>query len=119
VFTFSLGKSADDVITKEIACETDGMWMKVPDTKDLSGYMNSYYKLFALGLGDKNNKDFVAWVEPYAFSTGNEMGTTVAAPVYDRSVTPAKFLGVVGMDFTVKFMEEIVGGTDSYTSVLN
>ncbi len=81
--------------------------------------MSSYYKLFALGLGDERNKDFVAWVEPYEFSTGGDMGTTVSAPVYDRSVSPPMFIGVAGVDFTVKFMEEIVGGTDSYASVLN
>ncbi len=74
--------------------------------------MSSYYKLFALGLGDKRNKYFVAWVEPYSYATGGDKGTTVSAPVYDRSVNPPLFIGVVGVDFTVKFMEEIVGGTD-------
>ena len=81
--------------------------------------MSSYYKLFALGLGDERNKDFVAWVEPYAFASFGKMGTTVSAPVYDRSVTPPMFVGVAAMDFTVTYMETIVGGTDSYKSVLD
>ena len=62
-----------------------------------------------MGLGDEDNKDFVAWVEPYDYAHGDEKGTTVSAPVYDRSVNPPMFVGVVGIDFTVKFMEEIAG----------
>jgi len=82
--------------------------------------MSSYYKLFALGLGDTENEDFVAWVEPYPYATGGEMGTTVAAPVYDRSVTPPMFVGVAGIDFTVEFMKEIVGNdADSYNTVVD
>jgi hypothetical protein len=82
--------------------------------------MSSYYKLFALGLGDNANKNFVAWVEPFAFATGGEIGTAVSAPIYDRSVNPPMFVGVVGMDFTVTFMEAVVGaGTDSYKTVLD
>jgi hypothetical protein len=119
IFTYSLSSGADDVLPKEIACHSGGLWAKIPDGEDLSGYMSSYYKLFALGLGDEENKDFVAWVEPYEFATGGEKGTTVSAPVYDRSVNPPMFVGVAAMDFTVKFMEEKVGGTDAYASVLN
>ncbi len=108
------------MLPKEIACHTGGLWAKIPDGNDLSGYMSSYYKLFALGLGDEANKDFAAWVEPYSFATGGEMGTTVAAPVYDRTVTPPMFVGVAAMDFTVEFMKAVVGTTtDSYATVLD
>ena len=80
--------------------------------------MSSYYKLFAMGLGDNANKNFVAWVEPYPFATSGDMGTTISAPVYDRSVSPNMFIGVIATDFTVEFMKEIVGGSDSYNEVL-
>ncbi len=119
IFTYSLGSGSDLVLPHEIACNTGGLWSKIPDGEDLSGYMSSYYKLFALGLGDEENKDFVAWVEPYEFATGGEKGTTVSAPVYDRAVNPPMFIGVAAMDFTVAFMTEIAGGTDSYASVLS
>ena len=83
--------------------------------------MSSYYKLFALGLGDKANKDFVAWVEPFTFATSGDLGTAVSAPVYDRSVNPPMFVGVAAMDFTVKFMQEKVGKyeTETYDILLD
>ena len=97
------------------------MWAKIPDGEDLSGYMSSYYKLFALGLGDAANKDFVAWVEPFTFATSGDLGTAVSAPVYDRSVNPPMFVGVAAMDFTVKFMQEKVGKyeTETYDILLD
>ena len=68
-------------------------------TGDLVSAMSAYYKLFALGLGEGGNEDFAAWVEPYEFaSPAGKMGTTVSAPVFDRSVTPPLFLGVVAND---------------------
>ena len=117
VFTYSLGSGADDVIPKQIACETGGLWAGIPDGNDLSSYMTGYYKLLAMGLGDGANEGFTAWVEPYAFSTGGGMGTTVSAPVYDRSASPPMFIGVAGIDFTVDFMLEVAG--NSYATVLN
>ncbi len=69
--------------------------------------MSSYYKLFALGLGDESNKDFVAWVEPYTYFNSGEQGTTVSAPVYNRNVNPPMLIGIVGVDFTVDFMEAV------------
>ena len=116
VFTYSLGSGADDVVPKAIACETGGIWAGIPDGDDLSSYMTGYYKLLAMGLGDGANEGFTAWVEPYAFSTGGGMGTTVSAPVYDRSASPPMFIGVAGIDFTVDFMQEVAG--DSYEAVL-
>ena len=107
VFTYSLGSGANDVVPKEIACATGGIWAEVPDGDDLSAYMTGYYKLLAMGLNDGVNEGFTAWVEPYAFSTGGGMGTTVSAPVYDRSADPPLFIGVAGIDFTVDFMQEV------------
>ena len=103
---------------KSIACSTNGIWSKIPDHDDIAKYMSSYYKLFAMGLGGDANKDFVAWVEPYPFATSGDFGTAISAPVYDRSVSPNMFIGVIATDFTVEFMKEIVGGSDSYNEVL-
>jgi hypothetical protein len=69
----------------------------------------SYYTLFALGLGQNRNENFVAWVEPYNFATGGVLGTTVSAPVYDRSKDPPIFVGVVGIDFTMAAFNKALG----------
>jgi hypothetical protein len=50
----------------------------------------------------------VAWVEPYNFTNGI-LGTTVSAPVYDRSKDPPIFVGVVGLDFTLAAIDKALG----------
>mmetsp|Transcript_28669 Transcript_28669/g.52984 ORF Transcript_28669/g.52984 Transcript_28669/m.52984 type:complete len:542 (+) Transcript_28669:127-1752(+) len=111
LFTFSLGQQADHAVTKSIACSTNGIWTPVDDfTGDLVTAMSSYYKLFALGLGEGGNEDFTAWVEPYEFTNpAGKMGTTVSAPVYDRSVKPPLFLGVVAVDSYMDALEQVLG----------
>ena len=95
LFTYSFGSGADSVVPKEIACANDGIWASIRDGGDLSESMGAYYKYFAYGLSGDENKDFVAWVAPYAYSTTGELGTTASAPVYDRSVDPPVLAGVV------------------------
>lgn len=118
LFTYSLGASAARDIPKDLACSTGGIWSAIPDGDDLASYMAAYYKLFAIGLGGAENRDFVAWVEPYLYESGEDYGTTVSAPVYDRSVDPPIWLGVVGVDFTVGAMTRVVGGSNAYEVVL-
>lgn len=81
--------------------------------------MSSYYKLFALGLGEGGNDDFVAWVEPYAFANpAGKTGTTVSTPVYDRSVKPHLFLGVVGVDIYMDALEQVLGEDATSSTML-
>ena len=110
IFTFSLGQAADHEVTKSIACSTGGIWTPVDDfTDDLIDAMSSYYKLYALGLGEGGNEDFVAWVEPYEFhNPKGKMGTTVSVPVYDRSVSPPLFLGVAAIDMYMDALEQVL-----------
>jgi uncharacterized protein YegL len=110
IFTYSLGKDADVNVTKNISCSTGGIWTPVDDYDgDLVGEMSSYYKLFALGHGEGANEDAVSWVEPYKFIFRGVMGTTVSVPVYDRSVVPSVFLGVVAVDIYMSAIEQILG----------
>lgn len=119
IFTYSLGEEADHNVTKTIACSTGGIWTLVPDIYgDLISAMSAYYKLFALGLGVEENEDFVTWVEPYAFTTGGMMGTTVSVPVYDQNVTPRLFLGVVGIDVYMSAIEQVLGEEATSSTML-
>jgi len=52
IFTYSLGSSADVFIPKSIACDTGGLFTQIPDGADLAAAMSSYYKLYAMGLGN-------------------------------------------------------------------
>ena len=108
-FTYSIGAVNDDVhrFPRELACSTElGVWSKIDDESKLFESLTSYYRLFALGLG---NKGAVAWVEPYNFATGGVVGTAVSAPVYDRNHDPPLFLGVVGMNFPLTAINKALG----------
>jgi Mg-chelatase subunit ChlD len=119
ILTFSLGSDADDTVTKSIACSTNGIWTRVNDSYgDLISAMSSYYKLFALSLGEGDNEDFVAWVEPYADYTTGKMGTTVSVPVYDRTVNPPLFLGVAAIDSEMAAIEQVLGEDPTSSTML-
>lgn len=119
LFTYSFGSNADDSVPRDIACQNDGIWAKIDDGGDLAQSMGAYYKYFAYGLGDETNKNFVAWVEPYEFSTNVGLGTTASAPVYDRTVSPPVLAGVVGMDITFQALQKAFGDIgDSHTAAL-
>ncbi len=119
IFTFSLGNEADHTITKTIACSTGGNWTPVIDSYgDLVSAMSSYYKMFALGFSKGGNKDFVAWVEPYADYTTGMMMTTVSMPVYDQSVNPHLFLGVVASDSEMAAIEQVTGEEATSSTML-
>jgi hypothetical protein len=80
----------------ELACSSEnGVWSKIDNNDEIVDSLNSYYQLFALGLGKENVK---AWVEPYIYLTGGVLGTTVSRPVYDNSRDPAILIGVIGID---------------------
>ena len=101
-FTYSISDT-DEVhaFPKKLACSTElGVWSKIVDPDKIFLSLTSYYRLFSLGLGNSKD-DFVAWVEPYEFASGGVNGTTVSAPVYDRSRNPPLFVGVVGIDFSL------------------
>ena len=121
IFTYSLGIQADHTVTKKIACQTGGLWTPVDDyDDDLVDAMSSYYKLFALGLGEGSNKDYVAWVEPYDFANPpGKRGTTVSVPVYDRSVYPPLFLGAIGIDIYMDAIESVLGEGSSSSTMLD
>ena len=62
IFTFSVGEQADKNISKTIACNTGGFWQHVEDEGDLINAMSSYYKMYALELGEGDNYDDFAVV---------------------------------------------------------
>lgn len=119
MFTYSFGAGADTTVPKQIACDYNGIWSDVKEGGDLAKSMGGYYKYFAnAGLSED---DFVAWVEPYEYITTGELGTTASAPVFDRSVDPPIFLGVVGLDFSFAAMERALGkeGQDSKNKIID
>jgi len=117
LFTYSVSEDAQvDQFPRDLACAVDtGVWSKIESEDEIVDSLTSYYHLFALGLGLDKNEDFTAWVEPYVYSTGGVLGTTVSAPVYDRDKDPPLFLGVVGVDLRMSAVSIALG--DESTSL--
>lgn len=134
LFSYSVsgGDPQVDEFPRRLACTFgNGVWSKIEFEEDILDSLSSYYRFFALGLGAVS-EDFTAWVEPYKYIPGDTLGTTVSAPVYDRSKvcvyryhiiitdycvyrskTPHLFLGVAGVDFTLAALDAALGVTDS------
>lgn len=110
LFTYSFGGSKIGSVPGRIACEFDGIWAQINDYGDLAKSMGAYYKFFAYGLSDSVNDEFIAWVEPYGFSSGFGMGTTASRGVWDRSTDPPTFAGVVGIDISFIALQKSFGG---------
>jgi hypothetical protein len=120
LFVYSVGNKAaaegddDTLFAKRLACATDGVWSRFDNSNNSNNTMDLtttayYYDLFTLGRSNAPSENFTTWVEPYEFSTGRVLGTTVSAPVYDRSRNPPLLLGVVGMDVTMNVLDKTLG----------
>ena len=127
VFAYSPGKNGNNDVDddggdrirgrssfpKRVACATGGIWTPVEDGRDLAKRVSAYHRAFAsplnaAGVDDGGVGAFTAWAEPYEFATGpGLLGTTVSAPVYDRS---GGFVGVAGMDFALDSLLRAGGG---------
>ena len=96
IFTFSLGKDADDSIPRQIACNNDGSWSFIKDDDDPLTAMRSFY----LFLTARRTSGTPIWTEPYMDDSGLGEIITVAKPVFSQGSGSVKgvFLGVAGHD---------------------
>ena len=116
-FTYSI--STESQLPKAIACKTNGFW-RVIDVDNKWETLSPYFKYFSMGLSDSQNQEFVAWVEPYYFASGQGLGTSVSAPVYDKSVDPPVLEGVVAILITKAALQKASGvqNDDIFFSVI-
>ena len=94
IFAYSLGSSASIDIPQKIACMRNGIFESVLSSDELSLKMNSYYVTLSLGM----NVAKPLWVEPYIDAQGLGEMSTCSIPIYDRTVSPYRLLGVAGID---------------------
>jgi uncharacterized protein YegL len=118
-FSYSVSEEENvHTLPKELACSTEfGTWSRIDSNDKIVGALSSYYRLFALGLGVERNADFTAWVEPYIYTTGQTLGTTVSAPLYDRTKSPHLFLGVVAIDIAFEALNRALETDNSTESI--
>jgi len=97
IFAYSLGPNSLSNIPQSIACMRNGIFEWIQDVNELYLKLNSYFVILSLGMDISKP----LWVEPYIDASGLGEMTTCSIPVYDRSVTPFIFLGVIGIDVLV------------------
>lgn len=59
VFTYSFGDNADETWPKRIACDTGGIWYKIPDNGNIANTMAKYYEFYASLMTGEEKR----WVE--------------------------------------------------------
>ncbi|XP_077986809.1 voltage-dependent calcium channel subunit alpha-2/delta-1-like [Glandiceps talaboti] len=102
IFTYSIGPFAKKEITKQVACNADGVWthIEVSETERLQEQLGQYYDYY--GTLHKGGSA-VMWSAPYMDSFGAvDEVITGAKSVYDNSTTPSTFIGVVGIDLSLQ-----------------
>jgi hypothetical protein len=60
IFTYAL--SDDATVQDDIACENEGVYVKIGDNGDLKRKMAGYYNVFSLGA----RRDRTFWTAPYS-----------------------------------------------------
>eukprot|EP00730_Choanoeca_flexa_P016356 TRINITY_DN7704_c0_g1_i1.p1 TRINITY_DN7704_c0_g1~~TRINITY_DN7704_c0_g1_i1.p1 ORF type:complete len:661 (+),score=122.10 TRINITY_DN7704_c0_g1_i1:35-2017(+) len=106
-FTYSLGRLASEDIPKSFACRTNGIWSPIvdADANGLRSQMGHYYDYFSSLRADGDTH--ITWVEPYLDASGAGLMTTASRALYDRTVTPPKLIGVVGVDLLMEDIERV------------
>ena len=113
IFTYTLGTGLQAKLTdltKDIACQSNGIYAHVNDGGNLREQLSQYYDYFASlrRAGDEN----VTWVEPYTDYAGAGLLVTASKPVYDFSSTPVRLIGVIAIDILVSDLQRAGGAVN-------
>lgn len=103
MFTYGLGSNIQTQILPLFACSFHGIYQLVPTSSDLKSALSTFNFFTSLGL----NRTTCIWTEPYIDASGLGWITTVAYPVYDRSVNPPFLLGVVAADMVMSDLQKL------------
>ncbi|EGD72063.1 hypothetical protein PTSG_00082 [Salpingoeca rosetta] len=105
LFTFSFGTGADETIPKALACNHNGTWSPVEYNINLRQQMGNYYDYFASLRATTSSP--VVWVEPYEDASGAGVLTTASKAVYDTRFSPARLIGVIGIDILASDLQDV------------
>lgn len=145
LFFYSIGASVDvdGQAPKAMACTLGGVWAAIPSPKaedeqkeehtaganpdavrygySYSFYMAQFSKFFEIKLGTAPlSSRYSVWAEPYLFVPSNLLGTTVSAPIFDRTEPESpRLLGVAGIDMVISAAEKtLMAADESLTDVI-
>lgn len=94
MFTYSMSRSADESLMKDIACDYKGFWAPVRDGSAANNPVQQYYNWIAQGILRPRPR----WTNPTISSWGQGPIVTVSQPMFDYTSTPKVFMGVAAID---------------------
>lgn len=92
-FLYSIGNPDPRQTAKQISCAASGIWKPITHEMAIQNVTLGYETLFSVPLGDEAHQNFTTWSDPYIFASSQEVGYTVSALLYDRSISPPRFIG--------------------------
>jgi hypothetical protein len=94
MFTYSMSRSADETLLRNLACQYSGFWAPVRDGSAAVNPVQQYYNWIAQGILRPQPR----WTNPRNSTFGQGLIVTVSQPIFDYSVTPKVYIGVAAID---------------------
>jgi len=114
MFTFGLGTNSNSYILQHFACNFNGIYQQVVSPGDLPFALSNYSIYIAAGL----TRTSCIWTEPYIDALGLGWVTTVAYPIYDKSVIPPFLIAVAAMDLLESDLKQFGDNSEEVLSEL-
>eukprot|EP01023_Acetabularia_acetabulum_P044323 TRINITY_DN444_c0_g2_i11.p1 TRINITY_DN444_c0_g2~~TRINITY_DN444_c0_g2_i11.p1 ORF type:complete len:816 (-),score=129.60 TRINITY_DN444_c0_g2_i11:103-2550(-) len=112
IFSFSIGKLADDTIGRQLSCMHNGAWAEINAQDDPLTVLNTFLKFIAVA----RNTSRIYWSEEYEDASGLGKMITAVTPVYsprnDINI-PGALIGVAGHDMLVEEIKQLAGDKTS------
>ena len=109
MFLFGLGTDIKPEILQLFGCNFNGVYHHVANPTDLSTALTDYFNFIAAGL----TRTTPIWTEPYADSSGLGVVTTLAYPIYDKTVNPPFLIAVMSVDLLLADLKRFGENSDS------
>ena len=114
MFLFGLGTEMSPDILQLFACNFNGVYHQVANPADLSVSLKDYFNFISAGL----TRTTPIWTEPYIDALGLGLITTLAFPIYDKTVNPPFLIAVMAADLLLSDFKRFGDNFDAILSEL-
>ena len=124
VHAFAVGDYANTVVTKSLACQNAGLYRQIPDA-DAANIMKeaiaSYYLMSAASLVSSAGVGEVGarWTDVYEDGQGLGAMFAVCSAMYDYSLEPMDFFGVVCIGISMSTWNALPGANNEHDDIVS
>jgi Mg-chelatase subunit ChlD len=124
VHAFAVGDNADTAVTKSLACENAGLYRQIPDVDAntiIKEAIASYYLMSAASLVSNAGVGEVGarWTDIYEDGQGLGAMFAVCSSMYDYSLEPMDFFGVVCIGISMSTWDALSGADAERDSIID